>query len=85
MQDSLFSTPILSMQYHCLVEMRGHIKQLPLHYASYSIRWTWVSSNMLSSLGRGRGLLLFEVRGLRTSTNQLRIVDSLVGGEFRSC
>jgi hypothetical protein len=69
MQDSLFSTPILSMQYHCLVQMRGqsyqattprlcivfnHVDMGQLKHAIETLR-----------LGRGRGLLLSEMRGLR--------------------
>jgi CHAT domain-containing protein len=54
---------------------------IPLHYTSYHID-TGHLEQAIETLERGRGLLWSEMRGLRTSLDQIRLVDSNLAGKF---
>ena len=81
MQDSLVFAPTLDIQHFRLVAMRGYVRMLPLAYASYQVN-TGQLEKAIETLERGRGLLWSEIRGLRTSTDRLCMVDSQLGEEF---
>ena len=81
MQDSLAFSPTLEMQHLRLVAMRNHIENLPLDCASYQV-CTGKLREAIETLEQGRGLLWSEMRGLRTSIDHLRIVDSHLAERF---
>jgi len=81
MQDSLTFAPTLEMQHSRLVAMRDKIEKLPSDYASYQVR-TGRLREAIETLEQGRGLLWSEMRGLRTSIDHLRMVDSCLAENF---
>ena len=81
MQDSLVFAPTLDIQHFRLVAIRGYIERLPLAYASYQVN-TGQLEKAIETLERGRGLLWSEIRGLRTSTDRLCLVDSRLAEKF---
>jgi hypothetical protein len=81
MQDSLSFSPTLEMQHFHLVSMRDHFERLPLDYASYQLRMGRLNE-AIETLEQGRGLLWSEMRGLRTSIDHLRVVDSHLAENF---
>ncbi|KAH9959332.1 CHAT domain-containing protein [Russula dissimulans] len=81
MQESLTFAPTLEIQHFRLVSMRDYYQKLPLNHASYHIN-TGQLENAIETLEQGRGLLWFEMRGLRTSVDHLRVVDSSLAEKF---
>ena len=80
MQSSLTFAPTLDKQHSRLVVIRG-LHTIPLDYTSYHIH----SGNLekaIEALEQGRGLLWSEMRGLRTSIDQLRLADSDLAKKF---
>jgi len=74
MQDFLTFAPTLDIQHSRLVEMRNNCETLPLDYASYQVH-TGQLQGAVETLERGRALIWSEMRGLRSSIDQLRASD----------
>ena len=74
MQESLSFAPTLKTQHSNLVAMRNAYEWLPLDYASYLIQIGQLGQ-AIEALEQGRGLLWSEMRGLRTSIDQLSAVN----------
>ncbi|KAI0255292.1 CHAT domain-containing protein [Lactifluus subvellereus] len=81
LQDSLTFAPTLEVQHSRLVAMRHSYEKLPLDYASYQVH-TGRLEQAIETLERGRALLWSEMRGLRTSTDQLREAASSLAEQF---
>ncbi|KAI0255310.1 CHAT domain-containing protein [Lactifluus subvellereus] len=81
MQDSLTFAPTLEVQHFRLVAMRESYEKLPLDYASFQIG-TGRLEQAIETLEQGRALLWSEMRGLRTSVEQLRAADSHLAEQF---
>ena len=79
-QDSLTFAPTLDKQHSRLVATRS-LHTIPLDYASYHIS-TGNVEQAIVTLERGRGLLWSEMRGLRTSMDQIRLADSNLADKF---
>jgi CHAT domain-containing protein len=79
-QDSLTFAPTLDKQHSRLVATRSS-HTIPLDYASYHIG-TGNIKQAIETLERGRGLLWSEMRGLRTSVDQIRLADSNLADKF---
>ena len=75
MQDSLTFAPTVDIQHSRLVTMRRDYETLPLDYASYQVD-TGQLQGAVETLERGRALIWSEMRGLRSSIDQLRASDS---------
>ena len=80
MQSSVRFAPTLDKQHSRLVRMRG-LHMIPLHYTSYHIH-TGNLEKAIETLEQGRGLLWSEMRGLRTSIDQLCLADSDLAKKF---
>jgi len=83
MEDSLalaFS-PTLEIQHNSLVSRRIYYEALPLDRASYQINIGQLEQ-AVETLERGRGLLWSEMRGLRMSIDQLRLVNLPMAERF---
>jgi len=80
MQASLTFAPTLDKQHSRLVATR-RLHTIPLDYASYQID-TGHLEQAIETLERGRGLLWSEMRGLRTSIDQIRLADSNLADNF---
>jgi CHAT domain-containing protein len=75
LQETLTFCPTLQTQHLRLAEaFIGGGKSLPLDYASYQIQNGQVKE-AVGTLERGRALIWSEMRGLRTSTDQLRMAN----------
>ncbi|KAH9965586.1 hypothetical protein BJV74DRAFT_799595 [Russula compacta] len=81
MQESLSFAPTLEIQHFRLVSMRDKYEELPLDYASYLVHIGQLEG-AIETLERGRGLLWSEMRGLRTSIDQLRAVNLPLSEKF---
>jgi CHAT domain-containing protein len=81
MQDSLTFGPVLEIQHFRLVAMRDAYEQLPLDYASHLVHTSQIEQ-AVKTLEHGRGLLFSEMRGLRTSLDQLHAVDTPLAKKF---
>ncbi|KAI0255287.1 hypothetical protein BJV78DRAFT_1358864 [Lactifluus subvellereus] len=81
MQDSLTFAPTLEVQHFRLVAMRDSYEKLPLVYASYQVH-TGQLEQAIVTLERGRALLWSEMRGLRTSIDQLGEADPHLAQKF---
>ena len=81
MQDSLVFAPTLDIQHSRLVEMRESYEQLPVDYASYQVH-TGQLQQAIETLERGRALIWSEMRGLRTSIDQIRAANSQLADEL---
>jgi CHAT domain-containing protein len=81
MQASLTFAPTLDKQHSRLVAMHDSLPTIPLDYASYQIH-TGHLEQAIEILERGRGLLWSEMRGLRTSIDQIRLADSNLADKF---
>ena len=79
-QASLTFAPTLENQHSRLVATRS-LHTIPLHYASYHIG-TGRLEQAIETLERGRGLLWSELRGIRTSIDQIRLADSNLADKF---
>ena len=75
MQDSLTFAPTVDIQHSRLVAMRNNYETLPLDCASYHVH-TGQLQAAVETLERGRALIWSEMRGLRSSIDQLRASDS---------
>jgi CHAT domain-containing protein len=75
LKDSLVFGPTLEIQHYRLVSRRVDYETLPWDYASYQIDIGELKQ-AIETLERGRGLLWSEMRGLRMSVDQLRLVNS---------
>jgi len=74
MQESLTFAPTVDIQHSRLVAMRSDYEMLPLACASYQIH-TGQLKSAVETLERGRALIWSEMRGLRSSVDQLRASD----------
>jgi CHAT domain-containing protein len=72
-QSTLVFTPTLEMQ-HILLTSKAAISQMPLEYASHLIQ-TGQYEQAIEILEQGRSLLWSEMRGFRTSIDQLGRAD----------
>ena len=81
MQASLTFAPTLDKQHSRLVAMHESLPTIPLDYASYQIH-TGHLEQAIEILERGRGLLWSEMRGLRTSIDQIRSADPNLADKF---
>ena len=81
MQASLTFAPTLDKQHSRLVATRSSLHTIPLDYTSYHIH-TGHLEQAIEILERGRGLLWSQMRGLRTSIDQIRSVDSNLADKF---
>ena len=81
MQDALVFSPTVQTQHSRLVSMHESTKTLPLDYASYQIQTSRLNE-AVETLERGRALLWSEMRGLRTSVDQVRTADSALAEKF---
>ncbi|KAN0141051.1 CHAT domain containing protein [Lactarius tabidus] len=81
LQDTLIFSPTLQTQHFLLVGKLAKTGWMPLDYASYQIDKGQLKQ-AIETLERGRSLLWSEMRGLRTSTDQLRTVDPAIANKF---
>jgi CHAT domain-containing protein len=81
LQDSLEFSPTLETQHFLLVTMHDNYGKLPLDYASYQVHIGQLDE-AVETLERGRCLLWSEMRGLRTSIDQLCRVNSHLAGKL---
>ena len=81
MQESLSFAPTLEIQHFRLVAMRDGYERLPLDYASYLVQIGRLKQ-AVETLERGRGLPWSEMRGLRTSIDQLHAVNLPLAAKF---
>src|SRR6266702_3135387 len=82
MQETLIFSPTLQIQhFHLVKAFREFGGSLPSDYASYQIQMGQ-PKQAIETLERGRSLLWSEMRGLRTSTNQLRATDPALADKF---
>ena len=81
MQEYLSFAPTLEIQHFRLIAMRDDIEKLPLDYASYCVE-TGRLEQAIETLERGRGLLWSEMRGLRTSLDQLHAINLPLAEKF---
>jgi len=72
MQESLTFAPTVDIQHSRLVAMRNDYETLPLACASYQVHTGHLQS-AVETLERGRALIWSEMRGLRSSIDQLRV------------
>jgi CHAT domain-containing protein len=84
MQTSVTFAPTLDAQHSRLIAMMADFRTLPLDYTSYLI-YTGQVIQGIEALEQGRGLLWSEMRGLRTSIDQIdqiRLADSHLADKF---
>jgi CHAT domain-containing protein len=81
LQDTLVFSPTLQTQHFRLAGTLRKTGWMPLDYASYQIDKDHLKQ-AIETLERGRSLLWSEMRGLRTSTDQLRTVDPTIADNF---
>ena len=80
-QATLTFSPTLDTQHSRLSAMIGDLTALPLDYTSYLIHTNRIKQ-AIEVLERGRALLWSEIRGLRTSIDQIRMADAHLAEEF---
>jgi len=80
-QASLTFAPTLDNQHSRLVSMSGDFQTIPLEYASYHIH-TGHLEQAIEILEQGRGLLWSEMRGLRTSIDQIQLANPNLAERF---
>ena len=81
MQDALTFSPTVDIQHSRLVSRRDDYGTLPLDCASYQVN-TGQLRRAVETLERGRALIWSEIRGLRSSIDQLRAFDSDLADKF---
>jgi CHAT domain-containing protein len=81
LQETLFFCPTLQTQHLRLSQAFTSGGRLPLDYASYQAQNGQVKQ-AVETLERGRALIWSEMRGLRTSTDQLRAADPALADKF---
>jgi hypothetical protein len=82
-QSSLAFAPTVQIQQARLVGMGGTCERMPLDYASYLIG-THCVDQAIKTLERGRALLWSEMRGFRSSIDQLISSDLLLSERLTS-
>ena len=83
MQDTLTVAPTLDTQHSRLVSIHDGCKTLPLDYASYHFSAGQLP-RAIETLERGRALIWSEMRGLRASIDEIRVIDSHLADTFAS-
>ena len=81
MQETLTFAPTLDTQHFRLVAMRDDYEALPLDYVSYLIS-TGQLPQAIETLERGRALIWSEMRGFRTSIDQIHAIDPHLSETF---
>ncbi|KAF8263685.1 CHAT domain-containing protein [Lactarius quietus] len=81
LQETLVFSPTLQTQHRRLTDALEGGLVLPSYYASYQIE-RGQFKEAIETLERGRALLWSEMRGLRTSTDQLRATDPTLANQF---
>jgi hypothetical protein len=81
LQETLVFCPTLQTQHLRLSRAFGGGRRLPLDYASYQTQNGQVKQ-AIETLERGRALIWSEMRGFRTSTDQLRAANQALGDKF---
>src|SRR6266850_2941794 len=81
MQETLTFAPTLEIQHSHLVTVQYDYETLPLDHASYLIHIGQLRQ-AIETLERGRGLLLSELHGFRTSIDHLRALDLPLTAKF---
>ena len=81
MQDIAPFSPTLQLKHATLTKLPAHVHQMPLRYASYQVEQGKLEQ-AIETLERGRALLWSHMRHLRTSIDQLLIVDPELGHKF---
>ena len=79
MQSSLVFGPTLPIQHDRLVE-KSDLYRTPLNFASYQIQEGQLEQSIETL--EGRALLWSEMRGLRTSTDKVRVANPLLAERF---
>ena len=83
MSETLVFTPTLEIQHFRLIKLNVMYETLPLDYASYRVQRGQLKE-AIETLEQGRGLIWSEMRGFRTSIDQLWVVNSHLAEEFAS-
>lgn len=81
MHDTLTFAPTLDIQHSRLVTMRDRFEDLPVDCASYHVSMGQLR-RAIETLERGRALIWSEMRGLRTSIDQIRAADTNLADKF---
>jgi CHAT domain-containing protein/tetratricopeptide (TPR) repeat protein len=81
LQEALVFSPTLQTQHLYLARVFKEGWRLPSDYASYQIEDRQVEQ-AVETLERGTALIWSEMRGLRTSTDQLRAADPALADKF---
>jgi len=81
MEDLVSFAPNLQSQHTTLVAKLGKAGQLPVDYASHLIHINQLE-RAIETLERGRALLWSELRGFRTSVDQLSALDPFLAQTF---
>ncbi|KAF8271698.1 CHAT domain-containing protein [Lactarius quietus] len=81
MQETLLFSPTLQTQHFHLASTPRQVKWLSSDYESYQIE-TGQTNQAVETLERGRALLWSEMRGFRTSTDQLRAADPFLADKL---
>jgi hypothetical protein len=81
MHETLVFSPTLQTQHFHIAHALSKGGALPLDYASYQIE-TGQFKQAIETLEQGRALLWSEMRGLRTSTDQLRAAVPALADKF---
>ena len=81
LQETLVLCPTLQTKHYRLSAMHRDAERLPSDYASYQIENGQVKQ-AIEILERGKALIWSEMRGFRTSTDQLRVADPAIADKF---
>jgi CHAT domain-containing protein len=82
MQACLTLSPTLDIQHsQLIITLNNSIKSLPFDYASHQIHIGQLKQ-AIATLERGRSLLWSEMRGLRSSIDQIRSLDPYLADNF---
>jgi tetratricopeptide (TPR) repeat protein len=81
LQETLVFSPTLGTQHLRLAQEFRRGNRLPLDYASYHMQNGQVKQ-AVCTLEQGRTLIWSEMRGFRTSTDQLRVADRALAEKF---
>jgi CHAT domain-containing protein/tetratricopeptide (TPR) repeat protein len=80
-QETLLFSPTLQTQHFHLAQTFRKGEAFPSDYASYLIE-TGQFTQAIETLERGRALIWSELRGLRTSIDQLRVAEPALADKF---
>ena len=81
LQKTLIFCPTLQTQHHRLADVFRQVGRFPSDYASYQIQ-TGQVKQAIETLEQGRVLIWSEIRGLRTSADQLCAADPALVDKF---